>query len=481
MSVLKKSSLFKCYLFIALCCFVFLGLMLSSQAMAGTRYQETAPMDYTGEWTPLDNGNASGGHLKYSNDLVPPEASCSFTFTGTSISWIGFKQYNMGISEVWIDEEKVAEVDLYAPGTPSNPNTLWKQVLYTSNNLPSGEHTITIKPTNQKNPLSSGLYTDVDAFDVCSGTVCVVSPHPEDVWKSGEAHPISLAIDTSATSQYRLYLRCGSQGWSTKNSITLRQCNYYGVCPDYTWSIPPVPQNITFLPCQIGVQLFNSNLGLLAQNASEVFFLQPSGPPAGFSIEPLSQTVPQGGSANYVVKGGTPPYQVATLLYKPNLGIDFSITRIDGFNVPQTYTNPTNTFTVQNISCAPCPDQIVVIGAQDTTGARTFASYQIRCDLSLKPSSATVHKGGLAEYTICGGTPPYHVATIIGGDINFDHTTIDGIVPTDPPGYKTFAGSGPHTFTIADDASCTETTYTVGVQDNTDKIAVAKYVIDDCP
>lgn len=126
------------------------------------RTEETgAGVSFSGTWTVYTNQqNASGGTLKYSNDLVPPGASCSFTFNGTSISWIGFKQNNMGISEVYIDGQLDATVDLY------NGVSLWKQVLYTNNNLSHGQHTITIKPTNQQNPLSQGLYTGVDAFDV---------------------------------------------------------------------------------------------------------------------------------------------------------------------------------------------------------------------------------------------------------------------------------------------------------------------------
>jgi Tol biopolymer transport system component len=125
------------------------------------RTEETgAGVSFLGNWTVYnDQQNASGGTLKYSNDLQTP-ASCSFTFNGTSISWIGFKQYNMGISEVWIDGQLDTTVDLYTVGS------LWKQVLYTNNNLTHGQHTITIKPTNQQNPLSQGFYTNVDAFDV---------------------------------------------------------------------------------------------------------------------------------------------------------------------------------------------------------------------------------------------------------------------------------------------------------------------------
>jgi hypothetical protein len=153
--------------------------------------QDGAGVSYTGTWTtwptPPDTTKAFGGTLKYSNDLQTP-ASCSFTFNGTSISWIGFKQNNMGKSEVWIDGNLMDTVDLYAPGS------LWKQVLYTNNNLSHGQHTITIKPTNLKNPLSQGLYTGVDAFDVDNKEqeYCALVAEANSLWWLDKAHGLGI-------------------------------------------------------------------------------------------------------------------------------------------------------------------------------------------------------------------------------------------------------------------------------------------------
>lgn len=161
-----------------------------------------AGVSYTGTWTtwptPPDTTKASGGTLKYSNDLQTP-ASCSFTFNGTSISWIGFKQYNMGISEVWIDGQLDTTVDLYSVGS------LWKQVLYTNNNLSHGQHTITIKPTNQKNPLSTGLYTGVDAFDVDNKEkeYCAPVAEANSLWWLNKKDPtLEIFADPSSGTGY---------------------------------------------------------------------------------------------------------------------------------------------------------------------------------------------------------------------------------------------------------------------------------------
>lgn len=487
MAGFKNSSLFKCYLLIALVGLVFLGLMVSSQAMAGvSRVEETDPsVSFSGSWTVFptppaspDPSKASGGTLRYS---VDPAALCSFDFDGRSISWIGFKQDNLGISEVSIDGVKVADVDLYAPAP-----TQWKQVLYSKDDLRPGHHTITIKPTPHKNALSTNYYTNVDAFDVyvCPGTVCVISPKLGDNWSSREAHQIILDINTSKTSQYKLAVRCDPQTWAQVKTkpIAARQCDYYGVCPDYLWSVPPVTGQ---LACQIGVQLLDANFSQLAVATSDSFSLAP-GPLSGFSIVvnalpyPLLQTVPQGGpagggAAQYKVSGGTPPYVVSTQVG----GVDnFLRTTIDNQNTPRTYINPIDTPTVRNTLCAPCPDRTVTVKAVDDVGATAYAFYQISCALSLKPSSRTVDPGGLAQYEICGGKPPYKVATLIGTPlaINFEHTTIDG-----HDSVQTYNAAPNNTFQVADDGlSCPVNSYTVGVQDSTGKIATAKYNIN-CP
>ena len=117
MSRLKKIAFMR-NLFLSISVLVLLGLMFSSQAMAVTRYEQNDPdvsCSPSRSWQEGSYAEASGGSLKFSNDYVGG-ASCSFTFTGTFISWIGAKQYDLGISEVWIDGKLMAKVDLYDPG-----------------------------------------------------------------------------------------------------------------------------------------------------------------------------------------------------------------------------------------------------------------------------------------------------------------------------------------------------------------------------
>lgn len=92
--------------------------------------------------------------IHYSN---VPSDSVTYTFTGTSISWVGSKSGNHGIAKVSIDGGSPRLVDTY------NSQWLREQVLFTASGLASGQHTITIQVTSSKNTLSSGTYQDIDA------------------------------------------------------------------------------------------------------------------------------------------------------------------------------------------------------------------------------------------------------------------------------------------------------------------------------
>jgi len=296
---------------------------------------------------------------------------------------------------------KYAEVDLYA----SSPH--WQQLLFSASGLQSGTHTITIKPTNQKNTSSTGYYTAVDAFDVYESSFSFIDPNNNDLWDIQVGHLVRLAINYKlGTSQYRLYRKCGLDTWSTSNMITLRACDYYGVCPSYTWLPPLITGQYTVLPCQLAAQLLDSNFKVIDTAISDIFGLEPPEGIAGFSISPLSPDVAGGGSQVFTINGGVPPYTVGTLLNLPvNPGISQLQENYDvtAFQHCSTSTNiicaadgdcpagppaetcvttagrlhlpSTHTFKIKNSgSCT----QVVIV-AQDSTKSRTSALYNISC------------------------------------------------------------------------------------------------------
>ena len=82
----------------------------------------------------------------------------SYTFTGTSIAWVGSKADNHGYAAVSVDGGPSAIVDSYSPARE------YQQVVFSRSGLSSGRHTITITVLSRKGPKSRGTYSDIDAF-----------------------------------------------------------------------------------------------------------------------------------------------------------------------------------------------------------------------------------------------------------------------------------------------------------------------------
>lgn len=87
-------------------------------------------------------------------------ARASFTFTGTSVRWIGRRSRESGIALVSIDGGPAREVDMFArPREARTP-------ILTIYGLSDGPHTLTIEVTGRQNPLADSNLVVVDAFEV---------------------------------------------------------------------------------------------------------------------------------------------------------------------------------------------------------------------------------------------------------------------------------------------------------------------------
>src|SRR5438477_39815 len=84
----------------------------------------------------------------------------TFSFTGTSVSWIGARGPHTGIARVWLDGALVAEVDTYRTTEEIQAN------VYSATGLAAANHTLTIEVTGLKNAASTDAYIVVDAFDL---------------------------------------------------------------------------------------------------------------------------------------------------------------------------------------------------------------------------------------------------------------------------------------------------------------------------
>ncbi|MGH8707232.1 MAG: Ig-like domain-containing protein [Burkholderiales bacterium] len=124
----------------------------------GTRYEETdRSIAYTGNWT---QGNFNRAwSMRTGAASNEPGAQATFTFNGTSVSWIGARKSTMGIARVLLDGAFVTEIDTYS-ATDGIQNTIFR-----ASNLAAGTHTLTVEVTGRKNAAASNTYIGVDAFD----------------------------------------------------------------------------------------------------------------------------------------------------------------------------------------------------------------------------------------------------------------------------------------------------------------------------
>jgi hypothetical protein len=127
----------------------------------GTRYDDsTAAPGYTGTWLPYINPtyvNKTYAYSRWTN------AAFTLAFTGTQVSWIGPRTPNYGMADVYIDSVKVATVDTYRANLATQG---WREVVWTSNVLTPGAHTLSIRPLGTKNPAATAANVVVDAIDV---------------------------------------------------------------------------------------------------------------------------------------------------------------------------------------------------------------------------------------------------------------------------------------------------------------------------
>lgn len=125
-----------------------------------------------------------GGSVFFSSTL---NATASFAFSGTEVSWVAAKWYNRGQAAVSVDGGPETTVDLYSAGTGDLSTVLTQQVVYTSSGLSDGPHTLTIRVLGTKQTASSDYLITIDAFDV-------TLPDPPPVVSSSASSLWSIAL-----------------------------------------------------------------------------------------------------------------------------------------------------------------------------------------------------------------------------------------------------------------------------------------------
>jgi hypothetical protein len=113
---------------------------------------------YNGAWTACTNESPYyNGTCHYSSTAA---GYVEFAFTGTSITWYGLKNTDLGKADVYLDGA------LAAGGIDCFSYTRASQKLFSRSGLPSGKHTIRVVVTGRKNSASGGTALVHDYFEV---------------------------------------------------------------------------------------------------------------------------------------------------------------------------------------------------------------------------------------------------------------------------------------------------------------------------
>jgi hypothetical protein len=122
----------------------------------GRRYEEHDPaIVYTGMWTNDNEARVwSEGVTSTSNQTG---ATATFSFTGTSVSWIGCeKDSAAGVADIYLDGVFVKEQKLFQ----AYPTEGYQMTIFRADGLANSQHTLMVKVVN-----IDGSYVVVDAFD----------------------------------------------------------------------------------------------------------------------------------------------------------------------------------------------------------------------------------------------------------------------------------------------------------------------------
>jgi uncharacterized protein (TIGR03437 family) len=129
-------------------------------AGSGLAQQGDIAANYSGHWFQNAGAQYSGGNV---NLAVDTNARVDFTFNGTGVTWIGYRDEWSGLAQVLLDGTLQTTVDTYL--TPAKAQT----PTYSLNGFSPGTHVLSIVATGTHNATSGGAWVWVDGFQVSGG------------------------------------------------------------------------------------------------------------------------------------------------------------------------------------------------------------------------------------------------------------------------------------------------------------------------
>src|SRR5207244_2802073 len=118
-----------------------------------TTTEDTAPAISWNSWTGVGDAGANGGSHRVSRTT---NAKASFSFTGTSVTWLARKGPDRGRAAVTIDGVSKGTVDLYSADVTSAAK------IYAG--LANRRHTIVVRVLGTKSAAASAVNVSVDGF-----------------------------------------------------------------------------------------------------------------------------------------------------------------------------------------------------------------------------------------------------------------------------------------------------------------------------
>ena len=130
----------------------------------GVWFNDNDPaVNYSGTWNPHIGSGLFAGPLFYQNDQhFSDEAGAYFeiTFTGTGISYIGATSNNLGIANIYLNDEWVYTACAFSQGLVT------QQELWSVDGLDLGAHVLRVVVAGERHPNSSANHVTLDAFVV---------------------------------------------------------------------------------------------------------------------------------------------------------------------------------------------------------------------------------------------------------------------------------------------------------------------------
>src|SRR5688572_4103923 len=132
----------------------------TAPASTVVRYEQTATsVHFVGTWFPNGGSFNSGGSAQLAMNLG---SEVIFTFSGTAVDWIGYRDAWSGSGDVYLDGALVRTVNTYSASDEA------QAVLFRATGLSAGSHSLRIA--------TKGSWIWVDAFDVTSDVKTETTP-----------------------------------------------------------------------------------------------------------------------------------------------------------------------------------------------------------------------------------------------------------------------------------------------------------------